>query len=146
MKVCSAWFSDHQYSLPSTKPYHDIIDAFFIVLSIGLIQKMPTLKRVLLKLWNFTYFVVSTKLRNAEVLICILNRSGVIDDQKYIEHIMKCWECIKQLFLMQKLWYLADSCLDSMPLIVPFRIYNFEFVYENISIFSPMAIFGIYGI
>ena len=30
---------------------------------------------------------------------------------------------------------LADICLDSMFLIVPFRIYNFEFVYENINTF-----------
>ena len=37
-------------------------------LLIVLIRKMPTLKRVHLRLWNFTHFVVSTKLRNAENL------------------------------------------------------------------------------
>ena len=45
-----------------------------------LIRKMPTLKPVHLALWNFTYFVASTKLI-------------VIATQKCIEHIMKCWEC-----------------------------------------------------
>ena len=30
---------------------------------------------------------------------------------------------------------LVDLCLDSMFLIVPFRIYNFELVYENINTF-----------
>ena len=51
--------------------------------------------------------------------------------------ILVCY-CIKQfiklLFLIQKIWYLADLCLDSMCFELCRHIYNFEFVYENIDI------------
>ena len=88
----------------------------------------------------------------------ILNSFWVKGNQKYIDYKVKCWECtrgykwaifsyftfllrgycikscIKYLFLIQHLWYLADLCLDSMSIKLYCHIYNFGFAYKDIDI------------
>ena len=61
---------------------------------IGLIRKMPTFKPLHLALWNSWHFVTATKSWKFE--LDILNSSGDIAIQKYIEHKMKCWECTQR--------------------------------------------------
>ena len=50
--------------------------------------------------------------------------------------------CIKLSFLMHRLWYLADLCLDSISIKLCFQIYNILFV-QILTFFSQMTIFRI---